>query len=57
MTYEALRRNSNKEYLGWCRMKGFVYSVQVDVGKFAIVALRDSVVTTLITYHVSGGLY
>ncbi|WP_181592666.1 hypothetical protein [Paenibacillus sp. YN15] len=53
MTYASLIKNSTKQYLGYCEQKGYVYSVQVDTEKYAIVALRDSVVTTLIMYQVS----
>lgn len=52
MNYEALRKNSTKQYLGYCDQKGFIYSVQVDIGKYAVVALRGGEVTTLLTHRV-----
>lgn len=50
MTYESFRRNSSKEFLGWCDQKGYIYSVGLDAGKYAVVALRDARITVLITY-------
>ncbi|WP_101807466.1 hypothetical protein [Paenibacillus pasadenensis] len=50
MTYESFKRNSQKEYLGFCERKGYIYSVPLDAGKFAVVALRNGQVTVLITY-------
>ncbi|MFD1127632.1 hypothetical protein ACFQ3J_05495 [Paenibacillus provencensis] len=52
MTYESFRRNSQKEYLGFCEQKGYIYSVTLDAGKCAVVALRNGQVTVLITYTV-----
>ena len=52
MTYESFKRNSQKEYLGFCEQKGYVYSITLDAGKYAVVALRNGQVTVLITYTV-----
>jgi len=52
MNYQAFKRNSQKEYLGFCEQKGFVYSVQIDGDKFAVVALKNGKVEVLITYRV-----
>ncbi|WP_339321793.1 hypothetical protein [Paenibacillus sp. FSL W8-0194] len=52
MTYESFKRNSQKEYLGFCEQKGYIYSVTLDAGKYAVVALRNGQVTVLITYTV-----
>lgn len=52
MTYESFRSNSQKEYLGFCKQKGYIYSVTLDAGKYAVVALRNGQVTVLITYTV-----
>lgn len=50
---EQLKCNSSKEYLGYCPQKGYIYSVQVDVMKYAIIALStNGDVTTLITHSV-----
>jgi len=50
--YQTFKRNSQKEYLGFCEQKGFVYSVQIDSDKFAVVALKNGQVEILITYRV-----
>ncbi|SHE14141.1 Uncharacterised protein [Chlamydia abortus] len=52
MNYQAFKRNSQKEYLGFCEQKGFVYSVQIDGDKFTVVALKNGKVEVLITYRV-----
>lgn len=52
MTYESFKRNSQKEYLGFCEQKGFIYSATLDAGKYAVVALRNGQVTVLISYTV-----
>lgn len=52
LTYESFKHNSQKEYLGFCEQKGYVYSVKLDVGKHAVVSLRNAEVTVLITYTV-----
>ncbi|MDA5109481.1 hypothetical protein O3V59_14015 [Brevibacillus thermoruber] len=52
MDYQAFKRNSQKEYLGYCELKGFVYSVQIDSNKYAVVALKNGQVEVLITYRV-----
>lgn len=54
MTYQALKANSHKEYLGYCDTKGYIYSVCVDVNTYVIVALQANEVTTLLTYKVKG---
>lgn len=41
MDYQAFKRNSQKEYLGYCELKGFVYSMQIDSDKYAVVALKN----------------
>lgn len=52
MDYQTFKRNRQKEYLGFCEQKGFVYSVQIDSDKFAVVALKNGQVEILITYRV-----
>lgn len=52
MRYQAIKCNSSKEFLGFCEQKGFIYSVQLDEGKYAIVALFNGQVTTLIQFTV-----
>lgn len=52
MDYQTFKRNSQKEYLGFCEQKGFVYSIQIDSDKFAVVALKNGQVEILITYRV-----
>jgi hypothetical protein len=54
MNYQAFKRNSEKEYLGFCKLKGFIYSVPIDNGKYAVVALKNGNVDVLITYSVKG---
>lgn len=51
MNYQSFKKNSDKEFLGFCEEKGFVYSVKVDNGTYAIVALQNGNVEVLITYH------
>jgi len=50
MNYMAFRCNSQKQYLGYCEKKGFIYSVQIDAGKYAVVALQNSNITFLIIH-------
>jgi hypothetical protein len=52
MDYQAFKRNSQKEYLGYCELKGFVYSVRIDNDKYAVVAVKNGKVEVLITYRV-----
>ncbi|WP_373232797.1 hypothetical protein [Cohnella sp.] len=52
MNYQSFKSNSSKEYLGFCEQKGFIYSVQLDVGRYAVVALNNGQVTTLIQFAV-----
>ncbi|GGG07000.1 hypothetical protein [Paenibacillus aceti] len=52
MNYQSFKCNSSKEYLGFCDQKGFIYSVQLDTNNYAIVALYNGEVTTLIHYTV-----
>lgn len=52
MHYHSFKCNSQKEYLGYCEQKGFIYSVQIDANQFAVVALYDGKITTLISYAV-----
>lgn len=52
MTYEGFRKNSTKAFLGFCLIKGFVYSVQLDAGKYAVVALKNAKIDVLISYTV-----
>ncbi len=56
MTYESFRCNSSKEYLGYCEQKGFVYSIRIDAGKYAVVSLRNARITVLISYAVPSSL-
>lgn len=50
MNYQSFKSNKSKEYLGFCDQKGFIYSVQLDTDYYAIVALHNGQVTTLILY-------
>ncbi|MGN7384090.1 hypothetical protein [Paenibacillus sp. SAFN-117] len=52
MNYQAFKNNSSKEYLGFCEQKGFIYSVPLDQRTFAVVALLNGTVTTLIQFTV-----
>lgn len=52
MDYQAFKQNSQKEYLGYCELKGFIYSVRIDSDKYAVVALKNGKVEVLITYRV-----
>lgn len=52
MNYQAFKCNSQKEYLGFCEEKGFIYSVQIDECTYAIVALKEATITLLITFRV-----
>ena len=52
MNYQSFKKNSDKEYLGFCEEKGFVYSVKVNSGTYAVVAMQNGNVEVLITYHV-----
>lgn len=57
MNYEAFKKNSSKEFLGYCDyLKAYIYSIQLDIGKYAVVALRDAKITVLITYTVQSSL-
>ncbi|WP_059050399.1 hypothetical protein [Paenibacillus senegalimassiliensis] len=50
MSYRAFKNNSSKEYLGFCEQKGFIYSVQLNEGRHAVVALHNGQVTMLIQF-------
>lgn len=51
--YQQLKKNSSKEYLGYCPIMGYIYSVQLDDVKYAVIALsHDYEVRTLITHTV-----
>ncbi|MBE0340171.1 hypothetical protein E4V51_01910 [Paenibacillus sp. 28ISP30-2] len=52
MTYQAFKNNNSKEYLGFCEQKGFIYSLQLDVGRYCVIALQNGCITTLITYSI-----
>ncbi|MBN2981556.1 hypothetical protein [Cohnella algarum] len=52
VNYESFKKNSQKEYLGFCELKGFIYSVRIDRNKYAVVALKNSQIDVLITYTV-----
>lgn len=52
MNYQSFKKNSDKEYLGFCEEKGFVYSVKVDSGRYSVVAVQNGNVEVLITHHV-----
>lgn len=52
MQYATFKCNSQKEYLGFCEQKGFIYSVQLNARTYAVIALRHGYITTLITYTV-----
>ncbi|NTZ20472.1 hypothetical protein EXW96_23960 [Paenibacillus sp. JMULE4] len=56
MNYESFRKNSQKEFLGLCPQKGYIYSVKLDAGKYAVVALKKAKITVLITYTVQPSL-
>lgn len=53
MSYKMLKNCSCKEYLGYCELKGFIYSVQLTKQMYAVVALKDAKVNVLIRYRVS----
>jgi|GEM_PF-1224457 len=57
MQYQSFKCNSQKEYLGYCEQKGFIYSVQMDVNQFAVVALFNGKITTLISYTAGKTIY
>lgn len=50
MSYLAFKNNCSKEYLGFCEQKGFIYSVQLDKGRYVVVALHNGQVTLLIQF-------
>jgi len=50
MNYQVFKYNSSKEYLGFCEQKGFIYSVQLDEERYAVVALHNGQVTMLIQF-------
>lgn len=52
MNYQAFKCNSQKEYLGFCNQKGFIYSMQVDAGRYVVVALQNGNITSLIMHSV-----
>lgn len=53
MNYETFRRNKAKEYLGYCDdLKSYIYSVEIDLNGYAVVALKNGKVTVLITCEV-----
>lgn len=52
MNYQLFKSNCSKEFLGFCEQKGFVYSVQIGNGKYAVVALLNGQVTVLIQFTV-----
>lgn len=52
MNYEAFKKNSQKEYLGFCKQKGYIYSLKTDSNKYSVVALHNAKITVLITYTV-----
>ncbi len=51
MNYQYVRNNMEFiEFLGFCPMKGFIYSEYMGDGKYRILALNDGEVTTLINF-------
>ncbi|WP_310551795.1 hypothetical protein [Paenibacillus glufosinatiresistens] len=50
MNYMAFKDNDSKEYLGFCEQKGFIYSVQLAKGRYAVVALQNGRATVLIQF-------
>ncbi|UQZ84559.1 hypothetical protein SK3146_03814 [Paenibacillus konkukensis] len=52
MNYQSFKCNSQKQYLGFCEQKGYIYSVPIDAGKYAVVALLNSKITVLISFTV-----
>lgn len=52
MNYQTLKCNSSKEFLGFCERQGFIYSIQLDEERYAVVALYNGQVTTLIQFTV-----
>lgn len=51
MTYGYVLKNMEyMEYLGFCELKGFVYSEYLGDGKYRILALNNGMVTILINY-------
>lgn len=54
MSYKRLKEAKNKEYLGYCKEKGYVYSIQLEEHTYAVVSVIDGKVTTLIQYKTKG---
>jgi predicted transcriptional regulator of viral defense system len=52
VNYESFRKNSQKEYLGYCEQKGYIYSVQTGVNQYSVIALQNGRITVLITFTV-----
>jgi hypothetical protein len=54
MSFTRLKESKNKEYLGFCNQKGYIYSIETAPNQYAVVsvAVRDNQVTTLIEYSV-----
>lgn len=42
------------EYLGFCEQKGYIYTVQTSIGTHNVIAIKNNVVTVLITYTLGG---
>lgn len=44
----------DREYLGLCDIKGYLYSVQVSPGVYEVVAVKGNQVTSLIQHTIGG---
>jgi len=52
MNYQHIKNKVDKEYLGYCPEKGWVYSVPVGPDEYNIIAVREGTVEVLITFKV-----
>jgi hypothetical protein len=52
MSFEKFKKHSEKEYLGYCdTIQSWLYSLYLGDGNYAIVAIKDSECTILITFE------
>ncbi|MNO80627.1 hypothetical protein D3C76_718400 [compost metagenome] len=51
MTYGYVMKNmQHMEYLGFCELKGFMYTEYMGDGQYRILALNNGTVTIMINY-------
>lgn len=55
MSYNKFKETNNKQYLGYCDEKGYVYSVQVEECLYRIVSIKNNELTVLIEYTTTKG--